>query len=49
MLEHVQQIIYQLQDDLDLINMKGIPVTDLDDSQKGPSSPEFIYINEIVG
>jgi hypothetical protein len=49
MLEHVQRIIDQLQDDPNIINMPRLPVDYLDERQTGPSSPKFIYLDEITG
>jgi hypothetical protein len=49
MLEHVQWIIDQLQDDPDIINMTRLPADNPDESQTGPSGPEFIDLDEITG
>jgi hypothetical protein len=49
MLEHAQWIIDQLQDDPDLISMTRLPDDNPDESQMGPSGPEFIDIDEITG
>jgi hypothetical protein len=49
MLEHVQWIIDQLQDDLNIINMERLPTDNPDEIQTGPSDPEFIDLDEITG
>jgi hypothetical protein len=49
MIEHAQWIIDQLQDDPDLIGMTRLPADNPDESQMGPSGPEFIDIDEITG
>jgi hypothetical protein len=49
MIEQVQWIIDQLQDDPDLTGMTGSPADNPDGSQTGPSGPEFIDIDEIIG
>jgi hypothetical protein len=49
MLEHAQWIIDQLQDDPDIINMARLPEDNPDESQTGPSGPEFIDLDEITG
>jgi hypothetical protein len=48
MIEKVQLVIYQLQDDPDLIGMMGAPVDNPYESHVGPSGPELIQIDEIV-
>jgi hypothetical protein len=49
MIEQVQRVIDQLQDDLDLIGMIGSPTDNPDEIWVGPSGPELIEIDEIVG
>jgi hypothetical protein len=49
MIEQAQQVIDQLQDDPDLIGMTGSPADNPDEIQVGPSGPELIEIDEIVG
>jgi hypothetical protein len=46
--EHAQWIIDQLQNDLDIINMPRLPADNPDESQTGPSDPEFIDLDEIT-
>jgi hypothetical protein len=49
MIEHAQQVIDQLEDDLDLIGMIGALVDNPDEIRVGPSGPELIEIDEIIG
>jgi hypothetical protein len=49
MIEQAQWIIDQLQDDPDLTGMTGSPVDNPDEIQIGPSGPELIDIDEIIG
>jgi hypothetical protein len=49
MIEHVQQIIDRLQDDLDLIIMTRVPDDNPDESRISPSDPEWIDVDEIAG
>jgi hypothetical protein len=38
-----------LKDDPDIINMERLPADNPDEDQMGPSSPEFINLDEITG
>jgi hypothetical protein len=49
MIENAQWIMDQLQNDPDIINMPRLPVDNPDESQTGPSGPEFIDLDEITG
>jgi hypothetical protein len=46
---NMQWIIDQLQNDPDIINMPRLPADNPDESQMGPSGPEFIDLDEITG
>jgi hypothetical protein len=49
MYEHAQQIMDQMQDNPDLIRMPMLPANNPDEIQIGPSGPELIDVDEIVG
>jgi hypothetical protein len=48
MIEQAQLVIDQLKDDSELIGMMRSPIDNPDESQRGPSSPELINIDEIT-
>jgi len=48
MLEQVQQMIHQLQDDPNIAETTGSLTDSPDGSRVGPSSPEFIDLDEIT-
>jgi hypothetical protein len=45
----MQRVIDQLQDILHLLGMMRIPAENLDEIRAGPSGPELLQIDEIIG